>query len=128
MTISKNLGVFMDHASAVLISTLENNKQSTAINSLFTHQQKEMSISKSENLMHNKEQHLQSSYYKELGDVIKHYDHVLLFEPTDAKVELQNVLKANPHFSKIKISVKDSDKLSENKQHAFVKDYFANCL
>ena len=38
--------------------------------------------------MHNKEQHEQSDYYKKLGETIKNYTEVLLFGPTDAKVEL----------------------------------------
>jgi hypothetical protein len=49
----------------------------------------------------------------------------LLFGPTDAKVELLNILKADLSFSKIKIETMQSDKMTENQEHAFVKDYFS---
>ena len=58
------------------------------------------------------------------GDAIKNYDEVLIFGPTHAKEELVNLLKADRHFENIKIDVKHADKMTENQQHAFVKDYF----
>ena len=74
--------------------------------------------------MHNKEQHQQSEYYKNLGDKIINYEEVILFGPTDAKVELFNILKADHRFENIKIVVKPADKMTENQQHAFVRDHF----
>ena len=74
--------------------------------------------------MHNKEQHWQSEYYKELGAEIKNYENVILFGPTDAKAELLNTLRSDPQFSKIKIETRQTDKMTENQQHAFVKEYF----
>ena len=56
---------------------------------------------------------------------VKNYDEVILFGPTDAKVELFNILKADQHFDKIKIDIKQADKMTENQQHAFVKDHFS---
>ena len=82
----------------------------------------------SENGMHQKEQHEQAAYYKELGEVIINYQDVLLFGPTSAKTELLNVLRADRRFEKVKIEIKDSDKMSQNRQHAFVKDYFLHKL
>jgi len=58
--------------------------------------------------------------------VIKNYDEVLLFGPSEAKAELYNILKAEHQFTKIKIEIKQTDKLTENQQHAFVRDYFSN--
>ena len=50
--------------------------------------------------MHNKEQQQQTAYFKQLADVIKNYDAVVLFGPTDAKAQLYNILKAdNPNSS-----------------------------
>jgi hypothetical protein len=79
----------------------------------------------SETLMHHKEQHQQSDYYKKFGETIKEYEHVVLFGPTDAKVELLNVLRADHRFEKIKIEVKQADKITDNQQHTFVRDYFS---
>ena len=75
--------------------------------------------------MHNKEQYQQSEYYKKLREAIKNYEAVILFGPTDAKVELFTTLKADHHFEKIKIEIKQTDKMTENQQHAFVREYFS---
>ena len=125
MTTAKNLGVWMDHSGANLMELTIDPIETKTIESKFTHQAKEQSLSKSENLMHNKEQHQQSEYYKKLGEIIKNYEAVILFGPTDAKVELLNTLKADHHFEKIKIEIKQTDKMTENQQHAFVREHFS---
>lgn len=125
MKTEKKLGIWMDHASAHIMEFTSNHIESKTIESKFTHQAKEFSLSKSENLMHNKEQHEQADYYKKVGDIIKNYKDVILFGPTDAKIELFNLLKSDSLFGKIKIEVQQADKLTENQQHAFVRDYFS---
>jgi len=125
MTTAKNLGIWMDHSSANLMEFTTDPIETKTIASKFTHEEKEHSLGKSERLMHNKEQHQQSEYYKELGNAIKNYEEVVLFGPTDAKVELLNVLRADHRFAKTKIEIKQADKMTENQQHAFVKEYFS---
>jgi len=124
MTTAKNLGIWMDHSSAHLMEFTDTIETKT-IDSKFTHEAKEQSLDKSENLMHNKEQHQQSEYYKKLGEIIKNYEGVILFGPTDAKVELFNILRADHLFAKIKIEIKQTDKMTEHQQHAFVRDHFS---
>ncbi len=124
MTTAKNLGIWMDHSSAHLMEFTDTIETKT-IDSKFTHEAKEQSLDKSENLMHNKEQHQQSEYYKKLGEIIKNYEDVILFGPTDAKVELFNILRADHLFAKIKIEIKQTDKMTEHQQHAFVRDHFS---
>ena len=119
------LGIWMDHASAHLMEFTTDPIETKTIESKFTHQVKENSLGKSENLMHNKEQHQQAEYYKRLGEVIRNYKEIILFGPTDAKVELFNILKADHHFAKIKIDVVQTDKMTENQQHAFVREHFS---
>lgn len=119
------LGIWMDHSSAHLIEFMANPGKQKIIESKFTHEEKELSLGKSENGMHNKEQHEQSDYYKQLGEVIKNYNEVILFGPTDAKVELFNTLRADHLFEKIKIEVKPADKMTENQQNAFVREHFS---
>ena len=125
MTNAKNLGIWMDHASAHLMEFTTDPIQTKTIASKFTHEAKEQSLGKSERLMHNKEQHEQSEYYKVLGNAIRNYEDVVLFGPTDAKIELLNVLRADHRFAKTKIEIKQADKMTENQQHAFVRDHFA---
>ena len=128
MKAENRLGIWMDHASANLMEFTANPIETKTIESKFTHEEKEFTLRKSENLMHNKEQHEQADYYKKLGEVIKNYDDVILFGPTEAKTELYNVLRADHLFEKIKIKTQQTDKLTENQQHAFVRNYFSKEL
>jgi hypothetical protein len=125
MTAEKRLGIWMDHSSANLIAFTATPSEKEVIVSAFTHEEKEHALGKSEHLMHNKEQQQQSAYYNKLGGAIKEYDHVILFGPTDAKTELLNILKADQHFTKIKIEVQQAGKMTENQQQAFVQEYFS---
>ena len=122
----KKLGICMDHSSAHIIDFASNDTEKQVIDSKFTHEEKANAISKSEHLMHNKEQHQQAEFYKKLADVILKYDDVLLFGPTEAKTELYNTIKDNHLFEKINIKTKNTDKQTENQQNAFVRDYFSN--
>ncbi|MES2141012.1 MAG: hypothetical protein V4511_14995 [Bacteroidota bacterium] len=124
-TTKKSLGIWMDHSNAHLMEFTADPIETKIVSSKFTQQEKENSLGKSENVMHNKEQHQQAEYFKTLADVIKNYEKVILFGPTDAKVELFNVLKTDNRFSKTKIEVKQSDKMTENQKHAFVREYFS---
>ena len=121
---TKQMGICMDHATANLMELTSGDMETKTINSKFTHEQKEDTLHKGEKVMHHKEQHVQLGYYKEIAAVIKNYEEVLLFGPTDAKSELLNLLKADHHFDKINIETKQADKMTENQQHAFVKEYF----
>lgn len=125
MAQERYLGIWMDHSVAHLMEYTHDPIQTKTIASKFTHQSKENALGKSENLMHNKEQYQQSEYYKNLGEVIKNYNEVILFGPTAAKVELLNSLRSDHSFSKIKIEIKQADKMTENQQHAFVKEHFS---
>lgn len=123
---AKNLGVWMDHASAHLIEFTSEPVDSKTIESEFTHDVKVSSMSnRGEKHAHVKEQHEQAEYYKKLGNEILKYQEVLLFGPTDAKVELFNVLNADKRFADIKIDVQQAEKMTENQEHAFVRGYFS---
>ena len=114
----------MDHASAHVME-LADPIVTSIVESASTHEEKQFTLQKGESMMHNKSQQQLGEYYKKLGGVIKDYDEVLLFGPTNAKVELLNILKADNHFSKIKIETRQTDKMTENQEHAFVKEYFS---
>jgi stalled ribosome rescue protein Dom34 len=124
MNKGKKLGIWMDHSSAHLTELSNNPMVTKIIVSKFTHEDKEHSLDKGEGMMHKKEQHKHAEYYKEIGETIKNYDEVVLFGPTDAKSELFNILRSDHLFAKIKIEIKQTDKMSEYQQHEFVKDHF----
>jgi len=120
----KQMGIWMDHSTAFVMELENGTIKDNTIESEFTHPDKEFSLSKNENLMHNKEQHLQSSLYKKISNIIKNYQEVVLFGPTDAKSELLNVLKEDHLFANIKIEAINADKMTKSKMHDFVKEYF----
>jgi stalled ribosome rescue protein Dom34 len=125
MTTATNLGIWMDHSNAHLMEFTTEPLTTTIISSRFTHRDKEHSIGRSENGMHQKQNHELAGYYKKIGEAIKNYQDVILFGPTSAKTELLNLLKADHLFEKIRIETKDADKMTQNEQHAFVREYFS---
>ena len=119
----RKLGIWMDHSNAYLME-LANEIIVQKVVSELTNHETEFNFYKGEKLIHKKEQHLQLSYYKKIGDVIKKYQDVVLFGPTDAKNELLNLIKTDHLFEGIKIEVKNSDKMTEDQMQNFVRDYF----
>ncbi len=124
MTTEKKLGIWMDHANAHLME-YPDTIVTKIITSDSTHEEKEFTLQKGESFMQRKNQQQEAAYYKTIADSIRNYDEVLLFGPTDAKIELLNILKADLSFSKIKIETKYTDKMTENQELAFVRDHFS---
>jgi len=124
MKAKSNLGIWMDHSIANLID-IDARKECGSIASNFTSDTKEDALNKSENRMHNKRQQMNEKFYDTIGAQILKYNHVLLFGPTNAKVELHNYLNKDSHFKNIKIDVASSDNITDNEQVAFVKNHFA---
>jgi stalled ribosome rescue protein Dom34 len=120
----KKIGIFLDHVHAQVIEFSDEVKETKTIASDFTHQDKVETLKRSESEMHQKEQHKLTTYYKNIAAVIENFDEVLLFGPTVAKVELFNFIKEQHKYDKIKIEVKNTDKMSAAKQHQFVREYF----
>ena len=124
MTTKNKLGIWMDYANAHLMEYADP-IVTEIVSSKFTFDEKQKVLQKGESMMHNKEQQQNAEYYKMIGESIKNYDEVLLFGPTNAKVELLNILKDDQGFSKIKIKIEEADKMTENQEHAFVRNYFS---
>ena len=122
---AKNLGIWMDHAHAHLMEFATDPITTVIISNPFTHRDKEHSLGKSEDGMHQKEQQEQARYYKELGAIIRNFQDVVLFGPTNAKVELLNILRADHQFEHVRLEIRESDKMTQNEQQAFVRNYFS---
>src|SRR5688572_14249271 len=121
----KYLGIYMDHLHAHIIELNPNVSEDNTITSKFNHRAGEESLQKGEFQMNSREQHQQLEYYKRILQVIKNYDEVVLFGPTDAKTELYNIIQLDHHFEKIRIRTHPTDKLTENQQQAFVRNHFS---
>ena len=124
-TSSNKIGIWMDHSIAHLMEYSNHPFEIQTIESNFTQKEKINSMLKGEAHMHNKEQQLQTKYYKKLMSIVKKYKEVILFGPTNAKEELFNVISTDNRFENIKIQVKQTDKMTAKQKLNFVKEYFA---
>lgn len=121
----KQLGIWMDHANANIIEFASESNETKTISSDFSAHDKAETLQRSENEMHNKEQQKQGTFYKNLTKIIKDFNEVILFGPTNAKSELYNLIKANHQLDNVKIEVKNTDKMTDKEQHDFVNKYFS---
>lgn len=124
MKTTKRLGIWMDHSTANLIEFTDNNTETTEEVEAQVGEQDEPLNARDETMIQNKEQNELSDYFKRISEVIKDYDEVLLFGPTHAKDELNNLLKDDRHFDEVKIEIKSADNMKKKQQEAFVKEHF----
>lgn len=125
MKTKNKLGIWMDHSIAHLMEFTPNHFEIETIESKFTKEEKMEDLNKSESLIQNKEKQRLSDYYKKISETIKDYKRVILFGPTSAKTELFDLLSEDYRFLKIKFEIKDTDKMTQNQQHEFVRQYFS---
>lgn len=124
MKTSKQLGIWMDHSIANIMELSNDKVVTVTLESIPAFPEPVENLRMDERLMHNKVQNELSDFYRKLSFIINDYTEVLLFGPTDAKTELFNLLKDNRRFENIKISVKSTDKMTDNQQQAFLKNFF----
>lgn len=121
---TKQVGIWLDHSTANVMDIKDNIISSKTIESeTYTQHQEGNQNIHQKSMDHNKHYHLMQ-YIKTLTEIIINYDEVLLFGPSNAKLELHNVLKDNHRFDKIKVDVKPEDRLTEKQQYAFVREHF----
>jgi hypothetical protein len=120
----KQLGIWMDHSNAYLMELTNDIIVTNIVKSEFVQQDNEYDLKYHEKSYHNKEQQQQLSYYKRLSGLIRKYQEVVLFGPTDAKTELLNLLKSDHLYENIKIELKQTDQMTEYQRHDFVREYF----
>jgi hypothetical protein len=123
----KQLGIWLDHSRALIIENRDN-IVATAIESNYDHITNSDSHYTSESHIHQKQKNILDDYYTKLSEVIINYSDVILFGPTDAKLELSNFLKKDSDFDHIHITTQASDKMTENEQIAYVKNFFKNSI
>jgi hypothetical protein len=125
MKSSKRLGIWMDHSSAHLMEFTDNSSEVKTIESKTGSLTKKQVANYPESLTHDKQWHCQIEYYQKLSEVIQHYEEVVLFGPTEEKVELFDVMSEDKRCLKLKVEIKETSEMSEDQQHDFVKDYFS---
>ena len=120
----KRLGIWMDHSTANIMELSNDKVLTVTLDSTPAFPEQIENLRMDESLMHNKVKNEQSGFYEKLSYIINDYDEVLLFGPTEAKTELLNLLKDNRRFEKIKFFIEPTDKITENQQHAFLKNFY----
>ncbi len=124
----KRLGIWMDYSNAHLMEFSENPSEIETIESNFTHEEKEKKLAKGESFMHHKEQQMHAVYFKKIAEEILKYDKVLLFGPTNAKLELFNLISKDNRFVKIKIHIEEADKMNASQRQSFINKHFSSPL
>lgn len=124
----KQLGIWLDHSIAHLIDNSDVDAHHQHIIADNDKDHETYSVNKGESHQNHREQLDLEAFYNQIAEKISHYNHVLLFGPTDAKSELFNKLKKDKQFNAIHIVLESSDKMSENEKNAYVKNYFSKAL
>lgn len=122
----KRLGIWMDHSIAHLMEFTNKHFEVKTIESKLANKVKKESLFKNESLLSNKKKGLLLDYYKKLSEAIKDYEQVILFGPTNAKIEFFDLLSEDIRFLKIKFEIKNTDEMTENQQQDFVQEYFSH--
>ena len=121
----KQLGICMDLTHALLME-LENNQ--IISRNIVSGLNKTDSVDKQENhscgFQWTEKQHLQKVYFTEISDIIKYYQQVVLFGPTNAKDEFYKLLEAHHRFNDVRIELVNTGKMTDTQMHEFVKEYY----
>lgn len=114
----------MDHSGAQLLEFSSEEKETIAIPMLQNRHERDGDKQDNESkLLHKEKNHL-ADYYKRIIAVIRNFDEIMLFGPTNVKSEFHNYLRKDPFFDKMAITIKTTDKISEEQKHQFVTDFF----
>lgn len=122
---AKRLGIWMDHKMAHIMEITDDHFEVQTIESKFPYPEEYLNEPQPEKVPDIRQKHKQFKYYKKIGEVIKNYYQVILFGPSDAKIELFNILSEDNRFVKIKVEIKDTDRMTRNQLHSFVNEYFS---
>ncbi|MGO4819509.1 hypothetical protein [Flavobacterium sp. W22_SRS_FP1] len=121
---TNQLGIWKDDSDAYLIEFTTNPFKVIMILCEFpidekngNNQEKTASISSIKTSSFNK-------YHNKIGRAIIKYHEIILFGPSDAKIDFFDFLSEDDRFLKLKIEIKDTDKMDVNQQHTFIKEYF----
>jgi len=125
MKTNKKLGIYIDYTKAFLMEF--ENKKIVSRNIEFEEKGNGVDIPENKQAFFgsgNQEHHLQSGYYLEISDIIRNYDQVVLFGPSNFKNELFKLLEFDHDFDNIKIQNVNTDKMTDLQYHSFVTEYY----
>ena len=125
MKANKKLGIYIDYTSAYLMELINKNIISRTIEFESVDNNADTNPDNlDEKDFSKKQHHLQSAYFIEISDIISNYNQVILFGPSESKTELFNLLEFNHDFDHIRIQNVNTDEMTPDQSHDFVKEYF----
>ena len=116
---TKQLGIWMDLSVAYLMEFTTKPFEIQTIIHEFHLVNKKTAKFKKETLIKNI-----YSYYNSIAEAIINYDKIILFGPSNTKVDFFDILSKDERFLKMKIEIKETDIMNVNQQHAFINEYF----
>lgn len=125
---TNQLGIWMDHSVAYLMEFTTQPFEIQTIICEFPVEEKMSNPSKKDELLTSIKNSILNRFFNQIGRAIIKYDKIVLFGPSDTKIDFFDFLSENERFLKLKIEIKDTDKMNVNQQHAFIKEYFTNDL
>lgn len=138
INVNKQIGVWLDHRQAHFIDI---SKRLAIVETAFSDQESHTRYkgehgmgtslgnhrsTNNEHHMHNREENSMNQYYDMIIDLLKQYDSILIFGPSNAKYELHNRLLGDKHFDTKVVVVKPAGHLTEPQMVAEVKAHFSS--
>jgi stalled ribosome rescue protein Dom34 len=121
---TKNVGVWIDHKKAVIVSITDGVEEVHAIVSDMEKHAHHSGGEADDQLEHRFSNHLKE-YYAKVITYIHNADAILILGPGEAKGEFEKRLRAESFGSKV-AGVESEDKMSEHQIAAKIRDYFAD--
>lgn len=121
----KKMGIWMDYSMAYLMELTSNPFEIKTVESTSFDTSTIYPINTLPILL-EKRKRLLFSYYNKIAREINNYDRIILFGPTNAKIEFFDVLSEDERFLKTKIEITNTDQMNAAEQHQFIKNYFSN--
>ena len=121
---TKQLAIFMDDKNALFMELY--NHMIVSRNIVFKSKENEEYIQYNYSMpsFGSDKHHHELAYYKEISNIIRHYQQVVLFGPIDAENEVYRLLKTDEHFKKIKIDFVYTKEMTDFQIHEFALDYY----
>jgi len=119
---ANQIGIWMDHSVAYLMEFNTKPFEIQIIECDFTVDKKKINTKGKDGK--NIDIRRKYKYYNRIGNAILNYDKIILFGPSEAKIDFFDTLSEDERFYKLKIEIKETDKMNVNQHHAFLSQYF----
>lgn len=121
---TNQLGLWMDDSVAYLMQFTTKPFEIQTIVSEFLLEEKKSTLFKNKELLSSFKEITLNKHFNKIGKEILKYEKIILFGPSEMKFNFFDFLSEDERFLKLKIEIKDADKMNVNQQHDFINEYF----